>query len=82
VELISIVIVSTVSRREGAHLPSQLNLSLIARALKDYQMGIVASLELSSTFNVVNIDLLLKRLKILGLFNDIIELMAVRLHNR
>ena len=56
--------------------------SLIARALDEDQFGMVASLDLSSAFDVVNIDLLLKRLKIIGLPDDVVDLIEVWLRNR
>ena len=56
--------------------------SMIANALNDDQFGMVASLDLSSAFDVVNIDLLLKRLKIIGLPDDVISLIEVWLKNR
>ena len=56
--------------------------SLIARALDEDQIGIVASLDLSSAFDLVDIDLLMKRLKIMGLPMDIIELISVWLRDR
>jgi hypothetical protein len=43
---------------------------------------IVASLDLSSAFDLVNIGLLLKRLKIVGLPKDVIDLISVWLQNR
>ena len=57
-------------------------LSQIARALDDEDYVIVASIDLSSAFDLVNINLLLKRLKIIGLPNDLIELISVWLRNR
>ena len=42
----------------------------------------MASLDLSTAFNVVNIQLLLKILKILGLPEDIITLIKIWLDNR
>ena len=56
--------------------------SLIARALDEDQIGLVASLDLSSAFDVVNVNLLLKRLKIMGLPSDVIELISVWLRDR
>jgi hypothetical protein len=41
-----------------------------------------ASLDLSSAFDVVNINLLLKRLRIVGLPNDLIELISLWLNDR
>ena len=40
---------------------------LIARALDDDEYALMASLDLSSAFDVVNVELLLKRLRIMGL---------------
>ena len=42
----------------------------------------MASLDLSTAFNVVNIQLLLKILKILGLPEDIITLIKIWLDNK
>jgi hypothetical protein len=41
----------------------------------------VSSLDLSSAFDIVNIDLLIKRLRIIGLPPDVIELIEVWLNN-
>ena len=43
---------------------------------------LLASLVLSSAFDLVNIDLLLKRLKIIGLSHNLIELISAWLKNR
>ena len=56
--------------------------SMIARAMDEDQYGMVASLDLSSAFDVVNIDLLIKRLKIVGLPDDVVNLIKVWLINR
>ena len=56
--------------------------SLIARALDEDKTVLVSSLDLSSAFDVVNVKLLLKRMRIIGLPEDIIELVAVWLKNR
>ena len=56
--------------------------NLIARALDEDKTVLLASLDLSAAFNIVNISLLLKRLRILGLPNDIIDLIEVWLRNR
>ena len=42
----------------------------------------MSSLDLSAAFDVVNIDLLMKRLKIIGLPEDIISLIRIWLSNR
>ena len=54
---------------------------MIARAFDDDQYGMVASLDLSSAFDVVDIDLLLKLLKIIGLPNDVVDLIEEWLEN-
>jgi retron-type reverse transcriptase len=46
--------------------------SLIVRALDDEEYVLLASLDLSSAFDLVNIDLLLKRKKSIGLPSDAI----------
>ena len=56
--------------------------SIIARALDEGKYGLVSSLDLSSAFDVVNVNLLLKRLRIIGLPSDIVDLIKVWLSNR
>ena len=56
--------------------------SLIARALDGDEYVLVASLDLSSAFDLVNIDLLIKRLKIVGLPDDLLALIEVWLRDR
>jgi hypothetical protein len=56
--------------------------SIIARALDNDEFVLVASLDLSSAFDMVNIPLLLKRMSIIGLPHDVIELVRVWLMNR
>jgi hypothetical protein len=57
-------------------------LSDIARSLDDDNYVMVASLDQSSASDLVNIRLLMKRLTIIGLPNDVIQLIKVRLTNR
>jgi hypothetical protein len=54
---------------------------MIARAVNDDEYIIVASIDLSSTLDLVNIDLLLQRLKIIGLPEDLIALISAWLRN-
>ena len=42
----------------------------------------MASLDLSSAFDLVNVNLLIKRLKVLGLPDDLIALIKIWLENR
>ena len=56
--------------------------SLIARALDGDNYALMASLDLSSAFDVVNVELLLKRLSIIGIPNDIVILISEWLKNR
>ena len=56
--------------------------SEIARALDTNKFTIMASLDLSSAFDIVNINLLLKRLKIVGLPTDVINLIRIWLTDR
>ncbi len=52
------------------------------RALEDDERVLLASLDLSTAFDLVNIDLLIKRLRVMGLPLDVIELKTVWLKNR
>ncbi len=56
--------------------------SLIARVLDNYEYVLLASLDLSLAFDVVDINLLLKRLRALGLPSDIIDLVEIWLRDR
>ena len=56
--------------------------AIIARALDEDNYVLVSSIDLSSAFDVVNIKLLLKRLRIIGLPDDVIDLIKVWLENR
>ena len=56
--------------------------SLVARALDEDKHCIMASVDLSSAFDVVNIKLLLKRLRIVGLPADLVALIEIWLSNR
>ena len=56
--------------------------SLIARALDEDNHAIMASIDLSSAFDVVNIKLLLKRLRVVGLPADLVALIEIWLTNR
>ncbi len=55
--------------------------SLIAHVLDDDECALLATLDLSAAFDLVNIDLLIKRLEIVGLPMDVIELITVWLKN-
>jgi hypothetical protein len=50
---------------------------LIAKALDEGKYGLVSSLDLSLAFDVVNIKLHLKRLYIIGLPEEVFELISV-----
>jgi hypothetical protein len=56
--------------------------SLIARAVDGDMSVLMASLDLSSAFDVVNVELLLRRLEIIGLPADILKLISIWLSNR
>ena len=56
--------------------------SLISRALDDNEFVAMASIDLSSAFDVVDVPLLIKRLRIIGLPNDLIELIKTWLTER
>ena len=56
--------------------------SLITRALDESNYVLMASVDLSAAFDVVNIDLLIDRLRIIGLPRDVIGLIRCWLKNR
>ena len=56
--------------------------SLLARATNDNKYAIMASLDLSAAFDVVNVQLLIRRLKIIGLPDDLIDLVSKWLTTR
>ena len=56
--------------------------SLIARAVDSDMSVLMASLDLSAAFDVMNIGLLLDRLKITGMLTDVIELIDIWLGGR
>ena len=56
--------------------------SLIAGALDDDHLALLASIDLSAAFDIVNISLLLKRLRVIGLPEDIISLVRIWLKER
>ena len=56
--------------------------SLIARALDDDHLVLLASLDLSAAFDIVNVELLVKRLRVIGLPNDIVSLVRIWLKER
>ena len=56
--------------------------SIIGRALDEDNFVLVPSLDLSSAFDVVNVDLLIKRLQLIGMPSDIIEMITIWLKDR
>ena len=56
--------------------------SLIARALDEDNYALMASVDLSAAFEVVNIDLLLVRLRLIGLPVDLVGLIEVWLRDQ
>ena len=56
--------------------------SLIARALDRGDYSIMASVDLTAAFDVVNIDLLIRRLKIIGMPDDVITMINIWLRDR
>ena len=56
--------------------------SALARALNEGDYAILANLDLSSAFDVVNVNLLLKRMRIAGLPADVVELVETWLKDR
>ena len=67
------------------HSTSTLSLeiqNIIARALDEDKLVLLASLDLSAAFDVVDVDLLIKRLTIIGLPGDVVELIRIWLKDR
>ena len=56
--------------------------SLIARALDEDNYALMASIDLSAAFDVVNVDLLISRLRIIGLPVDLVGLIEIWLKKR
>ena len=56
--------------------------SLLSRALDQNNYAIMASLDLSAAFDVINVNLLIERLKIMGLPADIVDLIRAWLSTR
>ena len=56
--------------------------SILSRALDQNNYALMFSIDLSAAFDVVNTKLLIKRLKIIGLPEDIINLITIWLTNR
>ena len=56
--------------------------SIISRGLDRNDYAAMSSLDLSAAFDLVNLDLLLKRLRIMGIPNDLISLLDIWLRNR
>ena len=56
--------------------------SALARALDLGEFALLANLDLSSAFDVVNVKLLLKRMRIAGLPNDVVKLVEIWLMDR
>ena len=56
--------------------------SILSHALDQNKYALMSSIDLSAAFDVVNVKLLIKRLKIIGLPNDVIEPIKIWLSNR
>jgi hypothetical protein len=56
--------------------------SIIAKHVDSNEIVVMASLDLSAAFDMVNVDLLIKRLRILGIPSDLIDLVRVWLSDR
>jgi hypothetical protein len=69
-------------RKCGTATLSSLLQSQIARAIDYNDFAIMTSLDLSSAFDLVNIDLLIRRLHIIGLPDDVVSLIKVWLTDR
>ncbi len=56
--------------------------NIIAKAMDEDHYVAVASMDLTAAFDVLNVDLLLTRLKIMGIPNDVIQLITAWLKDR
>ena len=56
--------------------------SIISRAADENNFVTMASLDLSAAFDLVNVEILIKRLKIIGFPSDLIDLIRIWLTNR
>ena len=56
--------------------------SKLARAMDKGKYGAMASLDLSAAFDLVNVNLLINRLQIIGLPQDLVNLIKIWLSNR
>ena len=56
--------------------------SLLTNALDENNFTLMASLDLSKAFDVVNVGLLIKRLHIIGIPCDVVSLIEIWLKNR
>jgi hypothetical protein len=56
--------------------------SMISRALDEDRYAAIASLDLSAAFDVVDRDLLFVRLELMGISNDVVQLLKDWLHER
>ena len=62
-------------KRKRSTLTAGLELqSILARAVNNGQYALMCSLDLSAAFDLVNVELLLKRLRVVGLPDDVISL--------
>ena len=56
--------------------------SLISRALDENNYYVLSSIDLSSAFDIVNLELLFKRMEIFGMPDDVMQLIKSWLNNR
>ena len=55
---------------------------MIARAMDEGDYVAVASLDMSAAFDVINVDLLIRRMEIIGLPKDLLDLLTSWLNDR
>jgi hypothetical protein len=56
--------------------------SIISRKMDEDKYAVTSSLDLSAAFDLVNLDLLLKRLKIMAIPRDLVKLLEIWLKDR
>ena len=72
-----ILLEKTSKRKKGTKTACMEVQSYLSRALDEGKFALMASIDLSSAFDLVNVKLLLKRCAIIGLPKDIVEMVEM-----
>ena len=68
--------------KHSTSLAGQKLQAIITKSLEKGEYALMSSIDLSAAFDVVNVELLIKRLRIIGMPNDVIELITIWLEQR